>query len=188
MAHAHVENSVGELPQESPRSFAQRVVGAVRLQAGPWNEIVADAGAFRQAALVVLGAALAGAFAARANASTTAALQSAVSTLSTWPLFSLFLWALANWFGHPLRIATAFAVVGFAMAPLALLALAAAPLAPLQMVVRLLALALFFAALVGGTRQALRVDSMRAAYLCLLVGLLTIFLSMLLLFLVASGD
>ena len=188
MAQAHVEDSVGALPQESCRSFGQRVVGAVRLQAGPWNEIVADPAALRQAALVVLGAALAGAFAARATGSTTTALQSVVSTLSTWPLFSLFLWALANWFGHRLRIATAFTVVGFAMAPLALLALAAAPLAPLQMLARLLALALFFAALVGGTRQALRVDSTRAAYLCLMVGLLTIFLSMLLLFFLASGD
>jgi len=81
------------------------------------------------------------------------------------------LWAAANGLRHRLALGAALRLVGFAMAPLALIALAAIPIAHIQAAVRLLALALFFAALVAGTRQALRVETTRAALVCALAGL-----------------
>ena len=188
MSHAQAQESLPVIEPGSERSFGQRLLGAVRLDPAAWDEIAADPGALGQAAAIVVGTTLASAFASGAGSTTAAAIQGAVGTFVTWPVFAVLLWAIANWFRHPLRAGVAFRLVGFAMAPLALVALTAVPLAPLQMVVRLLALALFFAALVIGCRQALRVETMRAAFVCLMVGIVTVFLSMLLLMLSLSGS
>jgi hypothetical protein len=52
------------------------------------------------------------------------------------------------------------------MAPLTLVALESVPFAPVRYAVALLSTALFVAALVVGTRQALRVSTGTAALLC----------------------
>lgn len=186
MSHAQVHDSIYVSAQDQPRTRLRRVLGAVRLDAEVWDEIVGDPAALGQASVVVVGAALASAFAARASGTTSAALLGALSTAAIWPIFTGLLWALAHVLGHPLRAGAALRIVGFSMAPLSLVALAAVPLAPFQMLVRLLALSLFFAALVSGTRQALRIDTMRAAFVCFLVLLSALFLSMLLVLLLAS--
>lgn len=188
MSQAQVRDPFGAPAHASPSSFWQRVIGAARLEPGAWQEILDDASSTAQAGVVVASVALVGAstvfFAVEGTLSI--AIQSALWTLSSWAILALLLWGLAHWFRHSMRAIDAFRIVGFSMAPLALLALAAIPVAAVQMVVRLLAFSLFFAALVGGTRQALRVETMRAAFVCVMTGLVTIFLLMLLLLLAAG--
>lgn len=153
------------------RPFTQRVIGAVRLDPATWDEIAGGGAGLGQAALVVLGSAAAASLAAASAISTRAAIESATSSLLSWMSMAAFLWLAANVLGHRLRVGTALRVVGFAMAPLALLGLTAIPVPAVQAVVRLIALALFLAALVAGTRQALRIETMRAAFVCTVAGL-----------------
>ncbi len=188
MSQARVRDPLEASVHESPSSFWQRVIGAVRLEPGAWQEILDDAASGGQAAVVVASAALAAALASflGVEGALIAAIVSALSILSSWLILALLLWGLAHWFRHSMRAGDAFRIVGFSMAPLSLLVLVAVPVAPVQLVVRLVAFSLFFAALVGGTRQALRVETTRAAFVCVMTGLVTIFLLMLLLFLAAG--
>lgn len=168
MGQAEAAFGIGETGAVRP--FLRRVIGAARLDPEAWEEIAGGAVGLGQAALVTLGAAAAGSFAA-ATVSPDAALESALSTFASWLLIAALLWVAANVLGHRLGPGLALRVVGFATAPLGLLLLAAFPVAHVQVVVRLVALALFLAALVAGTRQALRVDTMRAAFVCATAGL-----------------
>jgi hypothetical protein len=162
------------------RRFVHRVLGAVRLEPGTWDEIARDASALAQAGLVAFGAALLGSAAdAAGEGAYRDVLTGGLATLSLWPLVAVCLWGGAHGLGHPLGFATSLRLVGFAMAPLALIALAAVPVPHLQAVVRLLAWALFFAALVAGTRQALRIETPRAALVCALAGLALFFVALL---------
>jgi hypothetical protein len=184
----HAEAVFGADAAAEPRSFARRVVGAVRLEPETWDEITSDGGTLGQAGMVVLLAAAAGGLVAAAlEGGSRAVVESCLATLATWPLVAGLLWAAANVAAHRLALGTALRLVGFAMAPLTLIGLAAIPIAPLQAVVRLLALALFFAALVAGTRQALRIDTMRAALLCALAGGGLFFLTVIVVAFTVSG-
>lgn len=177
MSQARAQQAFGAAEGGDPRSFLERIAGAVRLEPAAWEEIVEDASALPQAGAVVLASAfVAAAVAARAGA--TAALVSSLAGFGLWVGLAGLLWALANWYRHPLGLGPALRVVGFAMAPLALLAFAAIPWVPVQAIVKLLALALFFAALVAGTRQALGVETTRAAFVCAGAGLILAFLAM----------
>lgn len=189
MSQAQVRDPVGESVQDSPSSFWQRVSGAVRLEPAAWQEVLDDPASIGQAGLVVTVAAAASALAALLGPEdpSNLAIRSVLSTFASWGIVASLLWGLSNWFRHSMRAGTAFRIVGFSMAPLVLLGFAAIPVAVVQMVVRLLAFSLFFAALVGGTRQALGVETTRAAFVCVMTGLVTVFLSMLLLFLAAGG-
>lgn len=160
------------------RSFARRVIGAVRLEPGAWDEIASESGALAQAAVVVLAAASASALAASRHGAALA-VESALGSLSSWLLVAALLWVAARILGHRLGLGAGLRIVGFAMAPLALFALAALPVAHVEAVVRMLALALFFAGLVAGTRQALGVETMRAALVCAAAGLGLVFLTLL---------
>jgi hypothetical protein len=178
MSHAEVVFAAGSA--STRRSFGERVLGAVRLEPGAWDEIARDPGALGQALAVVAAAALASALSAAAAGPASAALSSGLGSLASWLAITGLVWAAANVLGHRLGVVTALRVVGFAMAPLALVVLAAIPVVPVQMVVRLIALALFFAALVAGMRQTLRVETLRATLVCALAGLALLFLVMLL--------
>lgn len=158
------------------RRFLERVLGAVRLEPAAWEDIARDAGALGQAGIVVLGATLASSLIDAADKATLRDIaKSGLAMLALWPMVAASSWAAARMLGHPFRFATSLRLVGFAMAPLALNGLAAIPVPHFQAVVRLLAWALFFAALVAAMRQALRIETMRAALVCTLAGLTLLF-------------
>lgn len=159
-------------------SFAARVVGAVRLDPAAWDEIACERGALAQAALVVLLAAGASVTAAAHIAGPGAALESAIGSLASWPLIAGLLAGAARVLGHRLPFGTGLRLVGFAMAPLVLIGLAALRIDYVEAVVRMVALALFFAGLVAGTRQALGVETMRAALVCAGAGLGLVLMTM----------
>lgn len=151
------------------RRFLQRVLGAVRLEPGAWEDIARDPSALGQAGVVVVGATLASSLVdAAAGVASRDVVTGVLATICSWPLVAACAWAAARVLGHPVGFATSLRMVGFAMAPLALNALAAIPVPHLQAVVRLLAWALFFAALVAAMRQVLRVETMRAVLVCTL--------------------
>jgi hypothetical protein len=172
----HAEAVFGAAPSGTSRSFVRRVAGAVRLDPDVWDEIGRDRGALGQALLVVVVAA---ATAGAASGAARATLESALAGLGAWLVISGLLWGAANGLRHPLGLGAALRVVGFAMAPLALIALAAIPVLAVQCVARLLALALFFAALLAGTRQRLGVETMRATLVCATAGFGLLFLALL---------
>jgi hypothetical protein len=167
----------------STRPLVRRVIRAVRLEPQAWSEIAREPSALRQAAVVAIGASLPSALVAASKGDSSAAaaafasLLAFASTLLTWPLVAAVIWLIANGMRRRVDFAGALRVVGFAMAPLALLVLGAIPLAPVQAVVSLLAWALFFAALVAGTREAAHIDTMRAALVCTLAAVVLFLLA-----------
>lgn len=165
-----VEAAFGVEEAGSGTRFGERLVGAVRLDPRAWDEIAADASALGQAALVAVAAAAALGVAA-SHAGRPAAVGSGLVGLVLWLGLSGLVWAVANWFRHPLGLGAALRVVGFAMAPLVGLVLAAIPIDVVQGVVRLVTFALFLGALLVGTRQALRVGMARAGLVCLTAAL-----------------
>jgi hypothetical protein len=167
------------------RSFGSRLLGALRLEAGAYDEIAADSSALGQAAGVALAAAVARAIGAAPGSTSAEPLIGAVSVLLFWPVCSTLIWLIANWFGHRTGLAPMLRVVGFAMAPLILAALLVVNSEWVQISSSLLATALFFAALVVAVRQALRVDTGRAAFVCLTVAMIVVFLLMVVMFVAA---
>jgi hypothetical protein len=179
------EIGIGQPTAVAGRSFMQRLGGAVRLDPGAFDEIAAEPSALLQAATVVLAAAAARAVAVSGIATSTDAALNGLRVLILWPAASMVLWGVAKWFGHRAGFGPLLRVVGFAMAPLALAVFQAVPLPTLVIIVSLLATALFFAALVIGVRQALRIDTGRAAFVCLATGLTLFFLLMVEIYLTA---
>jgi hypothetical protein len=182
MGEAGSERPVEATDLPGGRSFGSRLLGALRLEGGVYDEIADDGAAMGQAAGVALAAAVARAIGASPQGTSAEPLVGAVSVFVFWPVCSSLVWAIAKWFGHPVGLARMLRVVGFAMAPLVLVALSVVNSEWVQISSSLLATALFFAALVVAVRQALRVDTGRAAFICLTVGLIVIFLLMLVMF------
>lgn len=162
-------------PAPLARSFVQRLTGTLRLDAGAYDEVAADTGALGQAAAIVGVAALARAIGSPAGPLSGEGIQAGVWVAAHWPLIAGLVWALANWFGHPVRFMPVLRVIGFAMAPLALWVLSAVRFEPVQVVSTFLAFALLIAGFVVGTRQVLKVPTGRAGFVTLVVALLLFF-------------
>jgi hypothetical protein len=155
------------------RSFVQRALGAARLDSAAYDEIGQSPNALGQAAAVVALAAVARAFASAQLGTTVGALFGAVTIVSAWLLGATLIWIGSR---QQAPYSLLLRTVGFAMAPLILVVLDVVPVAPVRYAVDLLATALFVAALVVGTRQALRTSTGVAALLCAPVLILVIFL------------
>ena len=157
------------------RSFSERFVGAMRLDGSVYEEVANDSSALAQAAGVVGIVAAARAIGVVSSTTSGEAVLGALSVLSFWPLAAFLIWSVgmllnnAGEFGRVLR------VVGFAMAPLILVALSLVPNEWFRAGVALVSVALLFGALVVGVRQALRIDSGRAAFVCIVVAMLFFF-------------
>jgi hypothetical protein len=161
------------------RSFGQRLHGALRLDGGAYDEIAADPGAVAQAGGVVAAAALARAIGSPVAPFSTDGIIGALLVAATWPVLAGLVWALGNWFRHPVAYGPVLRVIGFAMAPLVVWVLTALKIAALTVASSFLAAALAIAGIVVGTRQALRVDTSRAGFIVLIVALVVVFVFML---------
>jgi hypothetical protein len=167
-----------EVAPEAPggRSFLQRLFGAVRLDGAAYDEIAQSPSALGQAAVVALAAAAAKVLVQIAHGTASSTLVSGASIFSFWPIGAALLWIGC---GQRVPYTRLLRIVGFAMAPLLLAALDLIPITPVRVGAGLLATALFLAALVIGTRQALRTTTGSAALLCAPLAVMTIFLPML---------
>lgn len=162
-------------PGVAGRSFADRLSGALRLDSSVFDEVGEDASALGQAAGIVACAAVARAIGASTIGTQGQALFGALSVLAFWPLATALIWGVGSWFGHPSSFARILRVVGFAMAPLLLVVLIVIPNQWVQTLVALSSLALLFATLAVATRQGLRTDTGRAAFVCLVVAMIFVF-------------
>jgi hypothetical protein len=174
MSEAGIEQRDASAGTPHRRNFAQRFVGALRLDAATYDEIAQTPDSLAQAAGVAVAAGLLKAVATGAAASA-AGMVSAVSVFAFWPIGAFLIWiGCRQQVGFVVLLRT----VGFAMAPLVLVALDVVPIASFHHVVDLLATALFLATLVVGTRQAVRTTTGNAALLCAPAFLMLIFLPM----------
>ena len=163
-------------PAAAVRSFAERLVGAFRLDGSVYEEVASDPGALAQAAAVVACVAVARAI---GIASSTTPMQAAIASVSAfgfWLLTAALVWSVGNVLRHPSEFARVLRAVGFAMSPLILVALVLVPNEWVRAGVMLVTYALLFGALVVAVRPALRVDTGRAAFVCILVALIIFFL------------
>jgi len=162
MSQAGVQHEVAT-PDSTSSTFGQRMLGAARLDGATFDEIARSPNALGQAAAVVALAAVASSFASPERTTTLTAVFGALAIASAWLLGAGLLWVGAR---QQVPYAMLLRTVGFAMTPLTLVVLEVVPLGPGRYVVALLSTALFVAALVVGTRQALRVSVGTAALLC----------------------
>jgi len=154
------------------RSFAERFVGALRLDGSVYEEVASDAGAIAQAAGVAAVAAAARAIGVFSTTTSGAAVFGALSVFAFWPLAAVLVWTVGHLLKSPGEFGRVLRVVGFSMAPLILVALLLVPNEWFRGGVLLVTYALLFGALVVGVRQALRIDTGRAAFVCIVVAMM----------------
>lgn len=182
MSEAGIQDTASpQAPPQAPggRPFVQRLLGALRLEGAAFEEIANDSGAILQAAGVVVLAALGPAIGFGVLVGIRAGLYFAINVILSWPFVSLLIWAIGGFFGHKASFGRVLRVVGFAMAPLMLSVGMLIANVWVQTVVRLIACALLFAALVVGVRHALRTDTGRSAFVCAVVFFILVFLTLL---------
>ena len=169
------QNASDGAPAVAGRSFVERFVGAFRLDGSVYEEVASDPGALAQAAGVVACAAAARVVGVLSATTSGAAVLGALSVFAFWPIATLLVWTVGNLMKSPGDFGRVLRVVGFAMAPLVLVALNLVPNQLFDSAILLITCALLFAALVVGVRQALRIDSGRAAFVCI-VAVMMLFL------------
>jgi len=166
----------GESPVVATRSFAERFVGAFRLDRSAYEEVAGDPGALAQAAGVAAIAAAARAVGVLSATTSGQAVFGAFSVFLFWPIASLLIWVAGTVLRSPGEFGRVLRVVGFAMAPLVLVSLVLVPNEWFRGGVLLVTYALLFGALVVGVRAALRIDTGRAAFVCVVFAMSLLFL------------
>jgi hypothetical protein len=155
------------VPPAVPRSFAERVIGALRLDAGIYDEIEHDPNALGQAAGVVALAALAAAIGSAGQIGVGGAVLLVLGSLLGWALSTAFVWLVGvYWLKHSSDYQELLRTLGFASAPQILLLLNAIPV--IGFLLALAARLWGLAAWVVAVRQALDVETGRAVLVCVL--------------------
>jgi hypothetical protein len=177
-------------PQAEPRrgrSFVERLTGVLRLDSSAFDDVADDADALGQAAAVVGLAAVARSLSAEGGPLGGQGIAFMIQVAATWPITAVLIWALGNWFGSPSDLPRMLRVIGFAMAPLILTALNVLPAEFVRVAIDLLSTALLIATFVVGTRQALRAETSRAAFVCLVLFMILTFAFMVFRYLMVGG-
>lgn len=165
-------------PTAAPRSFVERLLGALRLDASVYDEVEHDAGALPQAAgVVALAAVCAGVGSAGAGG---AGLVGAVVGAGIgWLVGAAVIWLVGvRLMEHSSDYPELLRTIGFASAPQLLLVLAAIPL--LGPIVRVAVVFWGLAAYVVAVREALDVQTGRAVLVCVIAWGLVVALTFLL--------
>ena len=158
------------------RTFAQRLLGAFRLDKSVYQEVANDPGALAHAAGVVACVAAARAIGVSSSTTPMQAGLVALSGFGFWLLTAVLVWSVGKVLRHPGDFGRVLRAVGFAMSPLILVALILVANQWIRAGVLLLTYALLFGAFVVAVRPALRIDTGRAAFVCILVALIIFFL------------
>ena len=173
MSEAGTQQNANEgTPAVAGRSFVERFVGAFRLDGSVYEEVANDPSALAQAAGVAATAAAARAVGGFSATTSGEAVFGALSVFAFWPLAAFLVWTVGNLLRTPGEFGRVLRVVGFAMAPLVLVSLVVVPNEWFRAGVSLVTYALLFGALVVGVRQALRIDTGRAAFVCIVVAMM----------------
>lgn len=149
------------------RSFVERLLGALRLDAATFDEIEHDPGALGQAAGVVVLAGIAAAIGAHGEGGGGGAIGAVLGSVLGWVISVAFVWLVGVFFmEHTSDYPELLRTLGFASAPQLLLALRGLPW--LGAVIGLAAFLWGLAAWVVAVRQALDVSTGRAVWICAL--------------------
>lgn len=169
--HFSTENwspTAGEPPAE-PRSFGDRLIGAIKIDASIFEEVEHDLDAVGQAAGVVALAGVAQGLGAIHVSGIGAVFAGLFASFSAWIVATAIVWALGvKIFEHSSDFAELLRTLGFAWAPQILLVVGIIPLGPLAGLLWLAVLFLVLAAFVIAARQALDVTTGRAVLICVL--------------------
>lgn len=146
------------------RSFVERLVAALRLDATLYEEVEHDPRALGQAAGVVALAAVAAAIGALGMVGVGGVLGALVNTFVTWIVWTTLVWLVGvKVFDHASDFEELLRTLGFVAAPQILYVLAVIPFALWHTLVGLAVLVMSVIAFVRAIRQALDVDTGRAA-------------------------
>lgn len=153
----------------SHESFAHRVGGALRLAPETFKDIERDPRALAQAAALVSMAGVARGVGAFAEEGVTGLIGSAALGLVTWLIAGALIWTIGvRLFACSSSFPEVIRTLGFATAPLLLLALGALPLGPAREWLWLGAHIWATLALGIATREALDIGTRRALVVCVL--------------------
>ncbi|MEE8312797.1 MAG: YIP1 family protein [Myxococcota bacterium] len=163
------------------RSFARRLLGALRLDASVYEEIEHDAGAVWQAVAVVALGGFAEGLLLLASGVWLGIAAGLVAGFSGWLAATAVVWLIGvRMMGYTSSFPELLRTLGFATAPRILLAIGILPLGPALVVLRLAFAALTLAAFVVAARQALDVDTGRAIVVCVLAAAISVLFGILL--------
>lgn len=159
----------GEEAQAVRRSFGERLLGALRLDASVFEEVEHDPEALGQAAGVVALAAVANAVGGAVHGGSAGLLAGVIGAFIGWALGTAVVWAIGvKLFGHTSDYPELLRTLGFASAPEVLLVLGVIPIGALWVLLRLAVTVLLIVAYVVAVRQALDVSTGRAVFVCVL--------------------
>jgi hypothetical protein len=186
MSEAGLPNAAESSAPPASRSFAERLLGVLRLDAGAYDDVAADRGALGQSVAVVLAAATGSAISAPAGPASAQAPIIWLYVAALWPVVSVLVTLLGRSFGHTVDFARVLRTIGFAFAPYALRALGLVPNDAVKVAVQFLATALLLATLVVGVRHALQTTTGRAGFICVVIALVLLLLWMASVYLTAA--
>jgi hypothetical protein len=176
MSEAGIPNTASTAPPA--RSFVERLLGVLRLDASSYDDVAADPRAIGQAAAIVGVAAIGRSVSAQGGPLGFQAMWFLGQLLLLWPVLSLLVYAIGRWFGHTPDLLRVARVMGFAMAPFALGVLHLIPVEWARNAADLLWVALLIATVVVGIRQALQTTTGQASFVAVVIALILFFVSM----------
>ena len=145
------------------RSFGQRLLAALKLEAALYEEVEHDASALPQAAGVVALAAVASALGSLGAFGSAALLSGLIAAFVSWVLWAAIVWLVGvKVFAHTSDFEELLRTLGFVAAPQLLYVLAIIPFGLWQALVALVVVVMTLVAFVRATRQVLDVDTGRA--------------------------
>jgi hypothetical protein len=162
---------------DSKRSFADRLFGALKLDATVYEEVEHDPTALSQAALVVALGAFAQGAGMASDGGQGAVVAGIVGAFLGWFLGTAIVWIIGvKIMKHTSDYPELLRTLGFASAPSLLFALGVLPLGSLRGVVAVAVWLLTTIAYVIAARQALDVTTGRAVFICVLASLAPVLL------------
>ncbi len=168
-------------PTPRTRSFGERLLGALKLDASVYEEVEHDTGALPQAAGVVALGALAQGLAALGAIGVGGLIGAIIGAGVGWLISTAIVWAIGvKAMGHTSDYPELLRTLGFASAPQMLMVFGILPIGPLRAVLALAVLVLLLVAFVIAVRQALDVETGRAVLVCVLAVAASVVLNLLL--------
>jgi hypothetical protein len=153
----------------SGRSFGERLLGALKLDAAVYDEVEHDPAAMGQAAGVIALGALAEGLGALSVGGAGGLLGGIVSAFLGWLLSAAIIWLIGvKVMDHTSDYPELLRTLGFASAPKLLLAIGILPIGPLRPLLFFAVGIVTLVAFVIAVRQALDVSTGRAVWVCVL--------------------
>lgn len=153
----------------SQRSFGERLVAALKLDASVYEEVEHDRDALGQAAAVVALAGVASALGALGAVGAVGILGAIVLSFAAWLVWSGLVWLVGvKLFSHTSDFEELLRTLGFVAAPQLLYAIGIIPWAWLHGLIAVVVAVMTLVAFVRCVRQALDVDTGRALFVSLL--------------------